>query len=56
MDADDYIPRIMNIGQRQDGRTPPIDVQVEVEKLSIPMEVDTGVSISIVSENQYHKL
>ena len=46
----------MNTRQRQDGRTPPIDVQVEVEKVSIPMEVDTGVSISTVSENQYHKL
>ena len=46
---------IMTIKQRQDGHTPPIKVHVEVEKVSIPMEVDTGASVSIMSENRYHK-
>ena len=45
-DTDDSIPWIMTTGQRQ----------VEVDKVSIPMEVDTGASVSIISENQYHKL
>ncbi len=47
---------IMTVKQRQDGRTPPIKVHVEVDKVSIPMEVDTAASVSIMSENQYHKL
>ena len=55
-DTDDSIPQTMTIGQRQDGRTPPTKVQVEVNKVSISIEVDTGASVSIMSENQYHKL
>lgn len=43
------------VEQRQ-GRTPPIKVHVEVDKISIPMEVDTGASVAIMSENAYHKL
>ena len=46
----------MTLQRTQDGRTPPIKVHVEVEGVSIPMEVDTGASVSIVSENTYHKL
>ena len=42
---------IPTIGQRQDGCTPPIKVQVEVDK-----EVDTGAHVSMVSENRCHKL
>ena len=44
---------IMTVKQRLDGHTPPIKVHVEVEKISIPMEVDTGASVSIMSENRY---
>ena len=47
---------IMTVKQRQDGHTPPIKVLVEVDKVSIPMEVDTGASVSTISENKYHKL
>ena len=55
-DSDDSMQPTMTIKQRQDGRTPPIKVHVEVDKVSIPMGVDTGASVSIMSENQYHKL
>ena len=54
-DSDDSMQPIMTVKQRQDGHTPPIKVHVEVEKISIPMEVDTGASVSIMSENRYHK-
>ena len=55
-DTDSMEPVIMTVQRTQDGRTPPIKVHVEVEGVSIPMEVDTGASISIVSENTYHKI
>ena len=55
-DSDDFMQPIMTVKQRQDGRTPPIKVHVEVDKVSIPLEVDTGASVSIMSENQYRKL
>ena len=52
-DSDDYMQPIMTVTkQRQDGCTPPIKVHIEVDKVSIPMEVDTGASVSIMSENQ----
>ena len=31
-------------------------VQVEVDKVSISMEIDTGACVSIIFENRYHKL
>ena len=46
----------MIVQRSQDGRTPPIKAHVEVEGVSIPIEVDTGASVSILSENTYHKL
>ena len=55
-DTDDSMQPILTIGQRRDGRTPPIKVQVEVDKVSISMEIDTGACVSIISENRYHKL
>ena len=47
---------IKTVEQRQKGQTPPIKVQVVVHKVSIPMEVDTGASVAIMSESTYHKL
>ena len=55
IDSDDSMLLIMTVKQRQDGHTHPIKVHVEVEKISIPMELDTGASVSIMSENRYHK-
>ena len=42
----------MTVQRTQDGRTPPIKVHVEVEGVSIPMEVDTGASVSIQKLNK----
>ena len=47
---------IKTVEQRQKGPSPPIKVHVEVDKVSIPMEVDTGASVAIISENTYHRL
>ena len=55
-DTDDSMQPILTIGQRRDGRIPPIKVQVEVDKVSISMEIDTDACVSIISENMYHKL
>ena len=55
-DTDDSMQPILTIGQRRDGRTPPIKVQVEVDKVSTSVEIDTGACVSIISENRYHKL
>ena len=46
-DSDDSMQPIITVKQRQDGCTPPIKVHVEVDKVSIPLEVDTGASVSI---------
>ena len=43
------------IGQRRDVSTPPIKVQVEVDKFFISMKVYTGACVSLVFENKYHK-
>ena len=37
-------------------RVPPIRVALALDSCSMPMEVDTGASVSIVSESLYHKL
>ena len=55
-DTDNSMQPILTIGQRRDGHTPPIKVQVEVDKVSMSMEIDTGACVSIISENRYHKL
>ena len=56
-DSDDSMYPILTVGYGQDSHNPPIKVHVEVDKCSIPMEVvDTGASISIMSETLYLKL
>ena len=55
-DSDDSLQLIQTLGEGQEGRQPPIQVHVEVDNCSVPMEVDTGASVSIMSEATYHKL
>ena len=55
-DADDPMQPIMTANLRSVSCSPPIKVHVEVDKISIPMEVDTGASVSVMSENVYHRL
>lgn len=52
----DSLDPVMTLQQTQDGCTPPIKVHVQVDGVSIPMEVDTDASVSIKSENRYHSL
>ena len=51
-DLDDSMQPIRTVKQRQDGCTPPTNVHVEVDKVPI----STGVNVSIMSKNKYHKL
>lgn len=46
---------ILTVGHKKD-RLPPIQVCVGVDNCSVTMEVDTGASVSIMSEAMYHKL
>ena len=47
---------VYTLEQERDARLPPIKVHVEINNCSVPMEVDTGASVSIMSETLYHKL
>ena len=33
-----------------------IKAHIQVDRVSIPMEVDTGASVTLTSENRYHRL
>ena len=55
-ESDDSMQPILTVERGCDGRQPPIKEHVEVDKCSIPMEVDTCASVSIMSETMYHKL
>ena len=55
-DADYPMQPIMTVNLGSVSYSPPIKVHVEVDKISIPMEVDTGASVSVMSENVYHQL
>jgi len=37
-------------------RVPPISVCVQLDGKEVAMELDTGASVSLMSENVYHKL
>ena len=52
-DSDDTI---YTLEQGRDARLPPIKVPVELDHCSVPMEVGTGASVSIMAETLYHKL
>ena len=47
---------IYTLEQERDVRLPPIKVHMELDHCSVPMEVDTGASVSIMPETLYHKL
>ena len=55
-DSDDSMQHVYTLEQERDARLPPIKVHVEINNCSVPMEVDTGASVSIMSETLYHKL
>ena len=54
-DVEDSLQPILTVQQRSD-RTPPIQVHVEIDKCTVPMEVDTGASVSLMGEALYYKL
>ena len=43
------------VQQGREGRVPPIKVQIKLDECCVPMEVDTGASVSLMSEALYHK-
>ena len=53
IDSDDSNQAMMTIEQKQDSRTPPKKVHIELDKVRVPMEVDTGASVSLMAENTY---
>ena len=56
IDSDDSMQPILTVRLGQGSRLPPIQVHVEVDSHSIPMEVDTGATVLIMVETTYHKL
>ncbi len=55
-DSDELTQSIRALGQEGEGRTPAIKVQVDLDDCIVPMEVDTGASVSIMAEATYRKL
>ena len=55
-DSDDSLRPIYTLEQERDTRLPPIKVQVILDHCSVPMEVDTGASVSIMPETLYRQL
>ena len=55
-DSDDSMQHVYTLEQERDARLPPIKVHMELDHCSVPMEVDTGASVSIMPETLYHKL
>ena len=53
-DSEDSLA-ILTVERKKD-RLPPIQVCIGVDNCSVTMEVDTGASVSIMSEAVYHKL
>ena len=57
-DDDDPIKTVTEVSQVKEGkdRSPPILVRVCVEGIDLDMEVDTGASVSLMGEDNYHKI
>ena len=55
-DSDDYTHLVAAVQQGREGRVPPIKVQIKLDECCVPMEVDTGASVSLMSEALYRKL
>ena len=55
-DSDNSMRPIYTLEQGRDTRLPPIKVHVVLDHCSVPMEVDTGASVSIMPENLYRQL
>ena len=55
-DSDDSLQLIQTPGDGRESRQPPIKAHVEVDNCSVPMEIDTGASVSIMAEATYYKL
>ena len=49
-ESNDSVQPIYTLEQGQDSLLPPIKVHVELDRCSVPMEVDTGASVSIMPE------
>ena len=54
--SDDYPYPVGTLREGRHGRVPPIKVNIQVDDCGVPMEVDTGASVSIMAEAMYRQL
>ena len=54
-ESDDLLTSIDAVKQTG-GKVPPLKVHVQIDKCKIPMEIDTGASVSIMSEGSHQRL
>ena len=55
-DSEDSLEEVQAVNQSGGGKLPPLKVCLQVDECEIPMEIDTGASISIMSEDTYRKI
>ena len=55
-DSDEEVQPILTVGQVREGRSPPIKVPVTIDNGVVPMELDTGASVSLMSQATFNKL
>ncbi len=47
---------LFQLGSRAQGKQPPLRVSVRADEVEVPMEVDTGAAVSVVSECIYQRM
>lgn len=50
-DSEELIQHVYTVEPGRSSRMPPIKVHVQLEDCNVPMEVDTGASVSLISES-----
>ena len=55
-DSEDSLEEVQAVNQSGGGKLPPLKVCLQVDECEIPMEIDTGASMSIMSEDTYRKI
>ena len=55
-ELEDFLGLVTEVGEINRLHQPPIKVPVRGDSVQVQMELDTGASVSIVSENQYKQI
>ena len=55
-DTEDSLEDIQVVKQAGVRKLPPLKISLQVDEGEIPMEIDTGASMSIMSEDTYRKI